>query len=159
MLQGVLSALIVVLLKKEVYFYLAIVEGFLFYLLAGFLTTRKGGRAFRGAWAGFWAGIASTIVFWIVAIAGFVILVTQRIEADTVAARQSGIVLNINSELNHAFQAVGYAFPNHPTSQPTAVSLTIFLASGLLCAMGFGWLGGVLGKGRYRAKKQRRRYP
>ncbi len=46
LLQGVLSALIVVVLKKEAYFYLAIVEGFLFYLLAGFLSTRKGEEHF-----------------------------------------------------------------------------------------------------------------
>ncbi len=159
LLQGLLAALIVLFLKKEAYFYVAILEGFLFFLLAGFFTTRKGGKSFRGVWAGFWSGIFSTIVFWIVAAAGFVVLVTQRIESDTVALRRLGIYPNANKELAHAFQVVGSAFPNHTASQASGTSLTIFLVGGLLCAMALGWLGGVMGKSRYRAKMQRRRYP
>jgi len=152
LLQGVLGALIVLLLKKEVYFYLAILEGFLFYLLAGFLTTRKGGSSSRGAWAGFWSGITSTIVFWVAAAIGFAVLITQRIEADTAAAQRLGFNLNPSRELNHALQVVGSAFPIHPPA-------LIFLVGGLLCAIGFGWLGGVLGKSRYRKKMQGRGYP
>lgn len=159
LLQGVLSALIVLVLKKETYFYVAIVEGFLFYLFAGFFTTRKGGSSARGALAGFWAGIASTIVFWVVVAVGFVLLVTQRIQADTVAARQNGVFLNMTRELNRALQVVESAFPNHVATQPSGTGLTIFLVSGLLCAIGFGLLGGMLGKSRYRARMQRRGYP
>jgi serine/threonine protein kinase len=156
LLQGLLAAFLVLSLKKEVYFYVAIIEGFLFFMLAGYFTTRKGGRAFRGAWAGLWSGITTTIIFWIALIVGFVLLVTQRVEADTAAARRSGIILNINQEINHALQIVGPAFPGHPTTQSNGTSLTIFLVSGLLCAIGFGWLGGLLGKSRYTAKRQRK---
>jgi serine/threonine protein kinase len=159
LLQGVLSALIVLVLKKETYFYVAIVEGFLFYLFAGFFTTRRGGSSARGALAGFWAGIASTIVFWVVVAVGFVLLLTQRIQADTVVARQNGVFLNMTRELNRALQVVESAFPNHVATQPSGTGLTIFLVSGLLCAIGFGLLGGMLGKSRYRARMQRRGYP
>jgi serine/threonine protein kinase len=156
LLQGVLAALIVLLLKKEAYFYLAILEGFLFYLLAGFFTTRKGGSSSRGAWAGLWSGITSTIVFWVAAAIGFAVLVTQRIEADTVAARRLGYNLNPSRELNHALQVVGAAFPIHPPAQSTGTNVIIFLVGGLLCAIGFGWLGGILGKSRNRAKMRGR---
>ena len=55
LLQGVLSALIALLLYQKIYFYLAIGEGFLFYLLAGFFTTRRGGPVLRAVRAGLWA--------------------------------------------------------------------------------------------------------
>ena len=152
LLQGVLSALLVLAMKKEVYFYVAIVEGLLFYLVAGFFTTRKGGRPSRGAWAGFWAGIVSTIIFWIVLTVGIVIQLMQRIRIDAVLLRS-------REALSHALRAVEPAFLNHSPTQAAGTSLTLFLASGLLCAIGCGWLGGILGNSRYRAKIQRKRYP
>jgi serine/threonine protein kinase len=158
LLQGLLAALIVVILKKDVYFYMAIVEGFLFFMLAGFLTTRKGGKLIRGAWAGFWAGIVSTVVFWIVTAIGFAVLVSQRVAADTEAAQRNGIVLP-NSELNQALQAVSATLPFHPTPPSSGSSVAIFLISGLLCAVGFGLLGGKLGKMRFQAKMRKRGYP
>ncbi|HKF36823.1 MAG TPA: hypothetical protein VKB35_07965, partial [Ktedonobacteraceae bacterium] len=115
-------------------------------------TTRKGGRASRGAWAGFWAGIASTIVFWIVLAAGIVVQLMQRLGVDGASLQGPGA-------LSHAWLAVEPAFLNHPATQAAGTSLTTFLVSGLLCAIGFGWLGGVLGKSRYRAKMRRKRYP
>jgi hypothetical protein len=139
-------------MKKEVYFYVAVAEGLLFYLVAGFFTTRKGGRSSRGAWAGFWAGIVSTLVFWIVLAAGIVIQLMQRIRVDAAMLQSPGA-------LSHALLAVVPAFLNHPATQATGTSLTIFLVSGLLCAIGFGWLGGTLGTLRYRAKRQRKSYP
>lgn len=159
LLQGVLAALIVLFLKKDVYFYVAIIEGFLLFLLAGFFTTRRGGRSSRGAWAGFWSGTISTIVFWIVAAVGFIVLVTQRVQADTTLARQSDINLNPSRELNHALQVVGSAFPTHLATRAPGAGLIIFLVCGLLCAIGFGWLGGMLGTSRYKAKMQRSGYP
>jgi serine/threonine protein kinase len=152
LLQGVLSALLVIAMKKEVYFYVAVVEGLLFYLVAGFFTTRKGGRSSRGAWAGFWAGVVSTLVFWIVLAAGIVTQLMQRIRIDAARLQSPGA-------LSHALLAVVPAFLNHPATQATGTSLTIFLVSGLLCAIGFGWLGGTLGTLRYRAKIQRKSYP
>jgi len=139
-------------MKKEAYFYVAIVEGFLCYLAAGFFTTRKGGRSSRGAWAGFWAGIASTIVFWIALAVGIVIQLMQRIRIDAAQLQSRGA-------LSNALRLVEPAFLNHPAAQATGTSLTNFLVSGLLCAIGFGWLGGILGKSRYRANMQRKSYP
>jgi serine/threonine protein kinase len=159
LLQGLLAALIVLLMKKEASFYLAILEGFLFYLIAGFFTTRKGGSSWRGAWAGFWSGFTGTIIFWVVLAIGFAVLVTQRIADDTAAAQRLGFNLNPNRELNHALQVVSSTFPNHPPAQSTGTNLLIFLVVGLLCAFGFGWLGGKLGNSRYRAKMQGRKYP
>jgi hypothetical protein len=159
LLQGLLAALIVLILKKDFYFYVAIVEGFLFYMLAGFLTTRKGGKLTRGAWAGFWAGIVSTIVFWVVAIVGFAVLVSQRIAADTAAAQRNGIYLNPDTELKQALRVVGSTLPIHPTLPSSGTNVEIFLIGGLLCAIGFGLLGGVLGRSRFRAKMQKRGYP
>jgi hypothetical protein len=37
--------------------------------------------------------------------------------------------------------------------------MAVFLIGGLLCAMGFGLVGGILGKARFRAKMQKRGYP
>ena len=159
LLQGLLAALIVLLLKKDAYFYVAIVEGFLFFILAGFLTTRKGGKLSRGAWAGFWAGIVSTIVFWVVAAVGFAVLVSQRIAADTAAATRNGSYLKPDVELNYALRVVGSTLPIHPTVPSSGTNVAIFLIGGLLCAIGFGLLGGVLGKSRFRAKMRKRGYP
>ncbi len=159
LLQGLLAALIVLFLKKDVYFYVAIVEGFLFFMLAGFLTTRKGGKFTRGAWAGFWAGIVSTVVFWVVAVVGFAVLVSQRIAADTATAQRNGINLNPNTELNQALRVVGSTLPIHPAPPSSGTNVGIFLISGLVCAIGFGLLGGKLGKSRFQAKMQKRGYP
>ena len=159
LLQGLLAALIVLILKKDFYFYVAMVEGFLFFMLAGFLTTRKGGKLSRGAWAGFWAGIVSTVVFWIVAIVGFAVLVSQHIAADSAAAQRNGINLNPDTELNQALQAVSVTLSIHPAPPSSGTNVAIFLIGGLLCAIGFGLLGGVLGKSRFRTKMQKRGYP
>src|SRR5256886_10476267 len=90
LVQGVLAAFIVLIMKKEVFFYMAIVEGFLFFMLAGFLTTRRGGKTSRGAWAGFWAGIVSTVMFWFVVAVGFAVLVSQNIELQAASALRNG---------------------------------------------------------------------
>jgi len=85
---------------------LALLEGFLFYLLAGFFTVRKGGGTYRGAWAGMWSGISSTIVFWLVFPLILIILLAQRIQLDTAYANKRGIILNFNQEFTHALQTV-----------------------------------------------------
>ena len=151
-LQGVLSALILLFLRKEVFFYLALLEGFLFYLLAGYFTTRKGGATYRGAWAGFWSGISSTIVFWIVFPVILLILLAQRIQLDTAYARKHGIILSLNKELIQALQVVTPVLPTHSTTQAPAAGLIVYLAGGLLCAIILGWLGGLLGRRSYRRR-------
>ena len=152
-LQGVLSALILLFLRKEGFFYLALLEGFLFYLFAGFFTVRKGGGSYRGAWAGFWSGISSTIVFWLVFPLILIILLAQRIQLDSAYANKHGIMLDFSKEFTHALQAVAPVLPNsHSTSQAPAMGVAVYLASGLLCAIILGWLGGFLGKRSYRKR-------
>ena len=153
LLQGVCAALIILSLRKEAYFYLAIIEGFLFYVLAGFFTTRKGGSSFRGVWAGFWSGIFSTIIFWAVLLIGILILWAQRIQLNANAARSAHRAFNLNTEINLAFQQVLSTFGIHQTQQGNS-GLTVLLIGGLLCAMALGWLGGMLGTSRFKRKSQ-----
>ena len=159
LVQGVLAALIVLIMKKDVFFYVAIVEGFLFFMLAGFLTTRKGGRTSRGAWAGFWAGIVSTVIFWIVIAVGFAVLVSQNIALQTSRAQQNGTPQDPGTELHSALTIVGAALPIHPAISQPGTRVAVFLIGGLLCAIGFGLVGGILGKSRFKAKMLRRGYP
>ncbi len=157
LLQGVLSALIVLFLKKETDFYLAVGLGFLFYLLAGFFTTRRGGNAIRGALAGLWAGITSTIVFWMTLLVGAVILAAARINADAQRARLLGTTLPTD-EIQQAWKAVVPILSAHPgVSQSSPQSaIVFFLIVGILVAFAFGLVGGVLGRLRYRTKLRRK---
>jgi serine/threonine protein kinase len=143
LLQGVLSALIVLLLHQQIYFYLALGEGFLFYVLAGFFTTRYGGPVRRAWLAGIWAGVISTISFWIVLLIGIVILALRKVDV----AHREGIRMTFN-------QAVDLVKPTFLVGSSTANTnahqdsngLPVFLVIGLACAVGFAWLGGVLGR-------------
>ena len=159
LVQGLLAAFIVLIMKKEVYFYMAIVEGFLFFMLAGFLTTRKGGRPSRAIWAGIWAGTVSTVIFWIVVAVGFVVLVSQNIALQTAKAQQNGFPQDPRVELQNAITAVSANFPIHPTTPQSGTNIAVFLIGGLLCAIGFSLFGGMLGTSRFRTKMQRRGYP
>ncbi len=159
LVQGVLAAFIVLIMKKEVYFYVAIVEGFLFFMLAGFLTTRKGGKTARAAWAGFWAGTVSTVIFWIVVAVGFAVLVSQNIALQTANAQQNGTTQDAGTQLHNAITVVGATLPVHPAAPQPGTNAVVFLVGGLLCAIGFSLVGGILGKSRFRAKMQKRGYP
>ena len=145
LVQGVLAAFIVLILKKEVFFYVAIVEGFLFFMLAGFLTTRRGGKTSRGAWAGFWAGIVSTVLFWIVIAVGFAVLVSQNIALQTANAQQNGTPQDAGTQLHNAITVVGATLAVHPAAPQSGTNVVVFLVGGLLCAIGFGLVGGILG--------------
>lgn len=159
LVQGLLAAFIVLIMKKEAYFYVAIVEGFLFFMLAGFLTTRKGGKSFRAAWAGIWAGTVSTVIFWIVVAVGFAVLVSQNIALQTASAQQNGALQNPGKELQKAITVVGATLPVHPATPTAGTNVVVFLIGGLLCAIGFSLVGGILGTSRFKAKMQKRGYP
>ena len=156
LVQGILAAFIVLILKREAYFYMAIFMGFLFYLLAGFRTTYKGGSFWRGAWAGLWSGITSTIIFWIVFGIGLLLLLSQRISADTQAAQRSGTTLPPD-EVGRAWKAAASLFANHQATQSSGSDIVTFLIVGIILAVSFGLLGGGLGKLRYKDKLKRRK--
>ena len=153
-LQGVLGALIVLLLRKEADFYVAIATGFMFYFIAGFLTMRKGGRSSRGAEAGFWAGIISTIVFWLSLVVGLFVIVLQ----NSSAAHSLDGTTRTNTALYHAWHLVMPVVNNHAIVQmQPALVITIFLGCGLLLAIGFGWFGGIMAKANYKAAVRAKR--
>ncbi len=161
LIQAVLAALLVLALKKEASFYLATAVGFLFYALAGFTTTRRGGGSLRGGWAGLWAGITSAIMFWVILFIGLFVLLAQRVEADTTNAQKYHVPLSRN-ELNSAWQAVQPMYPHTAaaaSSQASSTNLLILIIGGMLVASLIGWLGGRAGMKRHRermAKKQQR---
>lgn len=154
LIQGVLAALIILILRKEADFYIAIATGFVFYFIAGTLTTHRGGKSSRGAWAGFWAGIISTIMFWLSLGIGLFILVLQR----TLALQRLGLTPHPDIEFNRIWRLVMPVVYNHPIVQMRpGLVIAIFLTCGLLLAISFGWLGGILTKENYKASKRAKR--
>ncbi|GAC1454923.1 MAG: hypothetical protein NVS4B1_05930 [Ktedonobacteraceae bacterium] len=162
LIQAVLSVVLILLLKKEPSFYLAAIMGFLFYVLAGFTTTWHGGSSLRGGWSGVWAGITSTIMFWVILFLGLFILLAQRIEVDTTRAQQLGVAPPAN-ELNRAWKAIQPVYPHFASSatQSSWGNLLFLLGGGLLLASTFGWLGGMLGVSQHKKSvaKKRHRVP
>lgn len=150
LLQGGLSALLLLLLKKDVFFYLGIIEGLLFYLLAGFFTTRRGGSLTRALRAGFWAGVISTIFYWIVLPIGVLIEALPRLQVIIASARADGKVVPSGEALRQAVnKVIPPIFADNPLStshQPNSGGLVTFLLLGLACALGFALLGGLLGQ-------------
>ncbi len=156
LVQGILAAFIVLILKREAYFYMAIFMGFLFYLLAGFRTTYKGGSFWRGGWAGLWSGITSTIIFWIVFGIGLLLLLSQRISADTQAAQRSGTTLPPD-EVDRALKAAAPLFANHQATQSSGSDIVTLLIAGIILAVSFGLFGGALGKLRHKDALKKRK--
>jgi hypothetical protein len=139
LLQGVVSALLLLFLHTEIYFYLGIAEGLLFYLLAGFLTTHRGGLVTRSMRAGFWAGVISLVSYWIVLPIGLFIQASRLVHQ----AQSQDIRLTLTKALD-AVRPVLPVVPGSETHQGWA-NLLIYLGIGLACALGFGFLGGLLG--------------
>ncbi len=153
LIQAVLSVTLVLLIKKEPAFYLATLVGFLFYMLAGFMTTRRGGSSLRGGWSGLWSGITSTIMFWVILFIGLFVLLAQRIEVDTTKAQRLGNAPPSN-ELSHAWKAIQPMYPHFSLSATHSSwgNLLFLLGGGLLLASTLGWLGGMFGAAQH--KKQ-----
>ncbi|GAC1400436.1 MAG: hypothetical protein NVS4B12_02440 [Ktedonobacteraceae bacterium] len=162
LIQAVLSALLVLFLKEESSFYLALCMGFFFYALAGFMTTRRGGSSLRGGWSGVWAGVTSTVMFWVILFIGLFILLAQRIEVDTTKAQESGTPLPHN-ELNRAWHATQPMYPHYSfaSTQSSWLNLLFLLGGGILLASAIGWLGGMLGTSQHQKKsaKMQHRVP
>jgi len=159
LIQGVLAALLVISTRQPIYFDLAVIMGFVFYVIAGFTTTRRGGSSIRGAWAGYWAGLTSTVVFWFVLSVGFLLRLSQYMQSHP-PGRGSGLRSSPNA-LNNAFLAVWPHFPNYNVlpRQPALVNVVVLLLAGVIIAFSLGWMGGVLGSLRNRAKMAKRKHP
>jgi serine/threonine protein kinase len=158
MVQGVVAGLLVLFMRESIYFELATVMGFAFYVLAGFTTTRRGGATLRGAWAGYWAGITSTGMFWFVLGVGLLIRVSQYMQAYS----SNGGGSAFHDMLNNAWQAVMPYFPDYVfvPSQPGWVNILILLIGGLIVAFCLGAVGGLLGRMSHQAKvAAKRQYP
>jgi serine/threonine protein kinase len=151
LLQGVLAGLLVAFSQNTADFYLAILMGFCFYIIAGLSTTHRGGSSWRGFWAGCWSGICSTITFWIVFFVGFAVRFSQHLR--DYGPYQSGG--RIFSRTVHGVQT---ALPSLSSSGPLS-NLFILLCGGLLLAGLLGWLGGLLGRSWYRTRMLRKKQP
>lgn len=140
LLQGVCAALLVLSMQNSVSpnVLLAVVEGFLFYFLAGLLTTRKGGSSLRGIWAGFWAGIFSTIVFWGVFLVGLLIQVVQIYQ-------QTGQSFDVATYVGLRFHQIVDTLANQQNAAGSGRGIITYLGVGLVVAMLLGWCGGLLG--------------
>jgi hypothetical protein len=143
LLQGILSAALLLLAMNDSAFYWGIAEGLLFYLLAGFLTTRRGGRVTRSLRTGFWAGIFSTIFYWIAILLGLLIKalpLVQRIVNESGATPGEALrraIARVTPPILSANAASG--------SGQGLRSTLILVALGLACAMGCALVGGLLG--------------
>lgn len=143
LVQGVCAALIVLSVKNSASpnVLLAVVVGFFFYFLAGFLTTRRGGTFLRGIWAGFWSGIFSTIVFWAAFVIGLFVQVVQLY--------QRGQSVDVAAYLGFKVQQVVAALANQQNTQPfggaAGRGLVGYLVVGLVVAMALGLGGGLVG--------------
>src|SRR5260370_29206774 len=86
--------------------------GLCFYLWAGLWGVRRGGEATGGLRTGGWAGIISTVSFWIVLPIGILISIAQAAQNLVSQARSSGRFL----PFDRAFGLVwNYAFPPSKT--------------------------------------------
>ena len=149
LLQGVLSALLVLFLKKDTFFVLGIIEGLFFYFLAGFFTTRRGGRITRALRTGFWAGIISTIFFWIVLPVGLLFQAMPIVQNILKANQASGMFSNPNTLLGDVINRIKPDFLNASSTSNAGQSGSGFLLAlaliGLAAAMIFALLGGFAG--------------
>ncbi|MEO7019219.1 MAG: serine/threonine-protein kinase [Ktedonobacteraceae bacterium] len=157
LLQGVLSAMLVLTLKKDTFFVLGIIEGLFFYFLAGFFTTRRGGRVTRSLWTGFWAGIISTIFFWIVLPLGLLFQAIPILKERLANNQTNGIFPDPNAVLSNVINRIKPDFLNASTSsnpsQNAGVVLLIVALIGLASAMVFALFGGFAGmKGEDKTK-------
>ncbi|GCF07689.1 serine/threonine protein kinase [Dictyobacter arantiisoli] len=140
-LQGLVAAALVLFFKEQVDFYLAMIIGFLFYVGAGFMTSRRGGSPVRGAWAGYWTGIFGTITFWIVLGIGLLVSALQRFQILT--RYNTGV--NPGSLFSQAWNTIQPQWPAIPAllaNQPPFVNYLVFMLIGLLIAWTAGGIGG-----------------
>ncbi len=147
-LQGILTGLLVVFTTAVVNFYVAILLACGFYLLAGWLTTRRGGSLWRGLQAGLWSGIYGVMVFWATYGVGFLILLAQQFslaKAEMPGAPFSDIA-NVASHNVH-------------TALPPSMNALSLIIGALIVASLLGLIGGFLGTSSFRTRIAQRNQP
>jgi serine/threonine protein kinase len=152
LLQGVLAAGLVLFVREQAVFYLTTLLGLLFYALAGYMTTRRGGNPMRGGWSGYWTGIFGTITFWVGLLIGLLVSALQRFQMYTQYNTQG----NASLLFPQAWQDVQPQWPAIPqivVSQPPFVNFLLLMLIGLVVAWIAGWLGGLGGSTHYVSRK------
>jgi serine/threonine protein kinase len=151
-LQGVLAAALVLFVKEQAVFYLATLLGLLFYALAGYMTTRRGGNPLRGGRAGYWTGIFGTITFWVGLLIGLLVSALQRFQMFT----RYNTSPNASLLFPQAWRDVQPQWPAIPqiiATQPPLVNFLLLMLIGLVAAWIAGWLGGLGGSTHYVSRK------
>jgi serine/threonine protein kinase len=146
LVQGILATLIVLTLKQQVAFYLATLLGFGFYVLAGYLTTYRGGSSLRGGWAGYWSGIYSTLSFWGTLGLSLAVLYIQRVQVISKTYHGDFRVIS-----GRAWNSILPAWPDIPQFFPKqlpVVNLLVLMLIGVTFAWLLGWVGGLIGQSR-----------
>jgi serine/threonine protein kinase len=142
LLQGVISALLLLVFRRESFFFLGIVEGWLFYALAGFFTARRGGTVRRSLRAGLLAGIVSTIIFWLVLGTGLVLQASKLVQTSL----ENGGSLTFARALARVSPSFLAQSNSH---QNSTTGLLIYSVVGLACAAVFALLGGIVSLRNY----------
>lgn len=150
LLQGVASALILLVLLNANKTSIAVFLGLGIYALAGFATTRKGGGASRGIWAGIWAGIFSVIIFWMVFGIGYFSTHAASISLATghtlYPADNTSVFANLLVLLANSASSPHFASTAASSISRVMREIGVFYIEGSVLAMLCGWIGGGFGR-------------
>jgi|GEM_PF-544419 len=152
-LQGILSTLVVLSVNNDSSFFLSTLLALLFYIVAGFMTARRGGGSFRGGRAGYHTCLVGTLFFWLSLGVGLVIKWGQQLNAITTAYpdmyRYSGGAASIAWR---SIQPSWYALLIMP-QQPVLTNVVVWIIGGIILAWILGGIGGWLGTVRFQSGK------
>ncbi|HTI14845.1 MAG TPA: serine/threonine-protein kinase [Dictyobacter sp.] len=148
-LQGIVAALLVLSSHQGSAFYLATFIGFVFYLIAGFFTTRRGGGSLRGGWAGFWTGIYGTMTFWIAFGIGLLLQYLQQLTHLGPDLTPQAASMQAWNNVKPAWPQIPYLLPQ----QSTFANVIALMLIGCLIAWICGWVGGLIGNSQAGAQQ------
>ncbi|HZR44058.1 MAG TPA: protein kinase [Ktedonobacteraceae bacterium] len=151
---GILTASMVLFLPRNVALVEAVLVGLLFYMIAGYFTTHKGGSSLRGGWAGFWTGLIGFFTFWVSFFSGLAAIIIPSI-------LRRFPHMPVVEAARRAWQTVQPTWPgssgaSQQTQQSPFISFIIQASIWLAIAFALGWIGGLLGHERYKARMARR---
>ncbi len=157
LLQGLLTGVLVFVLKRQEAFYLAIIIGLFFCMIAGSKATRKGGSSARAGWSGYWTAIIGTIVFWLTLVTCITVVFVQNVQE--IDAHDPNIDPRSASQL--AWSIVKPTLPHFTLlrGQPFLVNVVAAVLSALMIAWILGWIGGLLGRPAPMPKAAQRNAP